>query len=148
MEEVRRLRRNVKKLQRKCHARPLQDNCGRMGKKLEKGIIIAYTYLHQEKKVPRATKKQVKNMGKDKCNNSSVHVDCANNVSISFKNRKRRGNKICYKCKKKGHMIASCPHMENQSLASPNMTNIKKENEKQMPSNTGTAFAIVVKRPS
>jgi hypothetical protein len=38
--------------------------------------------------------------------------------------------------------------MENQSLASPNMTNIKKENEKQMPSNTGTAFAIVVKRPS
>lgn len=130
MEEVGRLRRNVKKLQKKCHARPLQDNRGHIGKKLEKGIIIAYTYLHQEKKVPRATKKQVKNMSKDICSNS------------------RRRNKICYKCKKKGYMIASCPHMENQSLASPNMTNIKKENEKQMASNTGTAFAIVVKRPS
>jgi hypothetical protein len=29
-------------------------------------------------------------------------------------------------------MIASCPLMENQSLASPKMTNIKKDNENKM----------------
>jgi hypothetical protein len=54
-----------------------------MVKKLEMGRIVACMKLHQGKKVLRATKKQRKNMSKDEANNSSVRVDCTNNVSMT-----------------------------------------------------------------
>jgi hypothetical protein len=149
MNNIGRLRRNVKKLQTKCHAQPSQDIYGCMVKKLEKGRNVPCTKILQ-KQVPRETKKQASNLNKDKDIISSVDFDCTNNMSMSPKNRK----KICFKCKERGHVIASCPHMDyrgvrrcfgcterdhmisscphmkNQDRASPKTTNIKKENGK------------------
>jgi hypothetical protein len=128
--EVKRLRRNVKKLRKKCHTRPPQDIHEHVVKKLEKGENEVCTKLHQEH-VPRATKNQANNTKDDKGNNQISHVICANNISMFSKNCKRSRNKRCFGCKEKCHFIASCPHMENKIHAAPRMTSNK--NKKQMP---------------
>lgn len=46
---------------------------------------------------------------------------------------KNRGIRRCFRCKEKGHEIASCPHIDNQDLVSLKMTINKSENKKQMP---------------
>jgi hypothetical protein len=93
-----------------------------MVNKLEKGETIACTKMYKKKNVPGAIKKQENDMDKDKCKNSILHVVCTNNVFMSSKRRKRRINGRCFGCKEKDNFIASCPHMENMSLASLQMT--------------------------
>jgi hypothetical protein len=97
-------------------------------KKLEKGETVACTKL-QQKQLPRATKNQANNMNKYKGTNSFSHVVCTDNVSMSSKSKKRRRNERCFRCKDKGHFIASRPHMENKGLASPRMIDNKMSKE-------------------
>jgi hypothetical protein len=132
-----------------CHAQPPRDVHGRMLKKLEKGKTKACTKLHH-KDVPGATtKKTPNNMNKSKGNKSSVHV-------VTSKGKRRMRNERCFRCNKKGHFIASCPHinsedgvrryfgcneddhviiscphMKNQESTSPGMTFTKEENKQR-----------------
>lgn len=83
-----RLNKKAKQLGRRCHAHAPQDIHGCMVKKLEKGRNVPCTKLLQ-KQVPRATKKQASNLNKEKDIISSVDFNCANNMSMSPKNRKK-----------------------------------------------------------
>jgi hypothetical protein len=46
--------------------------------------------------------------GKDSIN----HVVCTDLLSMSFKYKKGKGKRKCFKCKKLGHLIASCPYKD------------------------------------
>jgi hypothetical protein len=92
--------------------------------------------------------------GKDSIN----HVVCTDFLSMSFKYKKGKGKRRCFKCKKLGHLIASClykdrnegtrscfgcnnkdhtitscPVMKNQGCASSKVT-LTKENDTQQAS--------------
>jgi hypothetical protein len=86
-DRINRLNKKAKQPRRRRHAQPPQDIHGRMVKMLKKGETIACARLHQTH-VPGATK-ETSNLNKDKGNKSSFHVVCTNNVSMTFKNRKR-----------------------------------------------------------
>jgi hypothetical protein len=132
-EEVGRLRRSVRQLRRKCYAQPSQDNRENMVKKLEKGTIVASTKPYQKRKqVPRANKKQEKDMSKIQGNKFMVHDKCSNNASMCFnKEKSKRSNMRCYGCKEKGHEIGSCPHMKIKSFAPSTNMSLDKEVKKQ-----------------
>jgi hypothetical protein len=84
---LRTLSRKIKKLRIRRHAQHPQDILGRMVKKLKKGETVACVKLHQ-KLVLGATKQRSNGMNKEKGKNSIVHAFCANNVSMSPKNKK------------------------------------------------------------
>ena len=97
-------------------------------------------------------------MKKEKGKDSINHVVCTDLLSMSFKYKKGKGKRRCFKCKKLGHLIASCPYkdknegtrscfgcnnkdhtitscqvMKYQGCASSKMT-LSKENDKQQAS--------------
>jgi hypothetical protein len=119
----------AKQLRRRHIAQLPQDIHGLVLKELEKGQTKACVKLHK-KRVPKSTNEAI-NMNKEKGKNTISHVVCANNVSMSSKGKRWRRNRRCFRCKEKGYFIASCPHMEYKSLASPRMTFIKKESKQQ-----------------
>jgi hypothetical protein len=141
-----------RQLRRRRHARLPQDIYENVVKKLEEGETAARVKLHK-KEVPKAI-----NMKQEKGNESTSHVVCTNNLSVSSKSKKRRGKQRCFNCKALGHLIASCsykdkdkgtrrcfgcnnkdhmitscPIMWNQRRASSKM-NLSKESNKQQAS--------------
>ena len=145
-----------RQLRRRCLARLPQDIYEHVVKKLEEGETAARVKLHK-KDVPKAINEEI-NMNKEKGKNSISHVVCTNHLSMSFKHKKGRGKRRCFKCKEIGHLIASCPYkdkdegtrscfgcnnkdhfitscpvMKNQGCASSKMT-LSKENDKQQAS--------------
>jgi hypothetical protein len=145
-----------RQLRRRRIAQLSQDIHGRVVKKLEKGKTTASAKLHK-KDVPKAINEEI-NMNKEKGKNSISHVFCTDLFSMSSKSKKRRGKRKCFKCKKLGHLIASCPFkdknegtrscfgcnskdhmitscpvMKNQVCASSKET-LTKENDKQQAS--------------
>jgi hypothetical protein len=95
-----------RQLRRRRHARLPQDIYENVVKKLEEGETAARVKLHK-KEVPKAI-----NMKQEKGNDSTSHVVCTNNLSVSSKSKKRRGKQRCFKCKALGHLIASCPYKD------------------------------------
>jgi hypothetical protein len=82
-------------------------------KKLEKGTIIVCT-----KPLQKNARLSKKDMSKTQGEKINAHTICSNNVPMCFnKERSKRSDKRCYRCKEKGHEISSCPHMKNQDLA-------------------------------
>jgi hypothetical protein len=145
-----------RQLRRRCLARLPQDIYEHVVKKLEEGETAARVKLH-EKDVPKAINKEI-NMNKEKGKNSINHVVCTDHLSMSFKYKKGKEKRRCFKCKKLGHLIASCPYqdknegtrscfgcnnqdhtitscpvMKNQGCASSKVT-LTKENDKQQAS--------------
>jgi hypothetical protein len=145
-----------RQLRRRRLAQLSQDIHGRVVKKLEKGKTTASVKLNK-KNVPKAINEEI-NMNEEKGKNSISHVVCTNHLSMSFKHKKGRGKRRCFKCKEIGHLIASCPYkykdegtrscfgcnnkdhiitscpiMKNQGCASSKMT-LTKENDKQQAS--------------
>jgi hypothetical protein len=63
-----------------------------------------------------------KKMTHVKCSNLGHNASmCSNNVddqATLLKNKTRRSKRKCYGCNEKGHEIASCPSMKDESLAS------------------------------
>jgi hypothetical protein len=146
-------------LRRRRHAQLPQDICENVVKKLEEGETAARVKL-LEKDVPKAISEAI-NMIQEKGNDSISRVGCTNHLSMSSKSKKRRGKRRCFKCKKLGHLIASCPYkdkdegtrscfgcnskdhmitscpiMKNQGCASSKMT-LTKKNDKQQASCQG-----------
>jgi hypothetical protein len=97
-----------RQLRRRRIAQLSQDIHGRMVKKLEKGKTAASVELHK-KIVP---KDEEINMSLEKGKDSFNHVFCTDLFSMSSKSKKRRGKRRCFKCKKSGHLIASCPYKD------------------------------------
>jgi hypothetical protein len=97
-----------RQLRRRCHAQLPQDIYEHVVKKLEEGETAARVKL-LEKDVPKAISEAI-NIRQEKGNNSISHVVCTNNLSMSSKNKKRKGKRRCFKCNKLGHLIASCPY--------------------------------------
>jgi hypothetical protein len=145
-----------RQLRRRRIAQLSQDIHGRVVKKLEKGRTAASVKLHK-KDVPKAINEEI-NMNKEKGKNSISHAVCTDHLSMSLKHKKGRGKRRCFKCKKLGHLIASCPYkdknegtrscfgcnnkdhmitscpvMKNQEWASSKVTHTK-ENDKQQAS--------------
>jgi hypothetical protein len=144
----------TKQLRRRRIAQPSQDIHGCVVKKLETGETVASVKLHK-KYVPK-TKNEEINMNKEKGKDSISHVVCTDHLSMSSKNKKRKGKRRCFKCNKSGHLIASCPYndkdegmrrcfrcndkdhmitscplMKNQARATSGMTPTKKEDKQQ-----------------
>ena len=106
----RKLRGNKKQrqLRRRHIAQLSQDIHGRVVKKLEKGKTAASVELHK-KTVP---KDEEINMSLEKGKGLFNHVVCTDLFSMSSKSKKRREKRRCFKCKKLGHLIASCPYKD------------------------------------
>jgi hypothetical protein len=112
-EENERLRRSLTQLKGKCHAQPSQDNRDSLVKKLEKGTTVVCT-----KPLQKNTKLSKKGMSKIQGEKINAHTIFSNNVPMCFdKERSKRSDSRCYRCKEKGHEIGSCPHMKNHDLA-------------------------------
>jgi hypothetical protein len=79
-------------------------------KKLEEGETATRVKL-LEKDVPKAISEAI-NKKQEKSNDSISHVICTNNLSMSSKSKKRRGKRRCFKCKRLGHLVASCPYKD------------------------------------
>jgi hypothetical protein len=88
--------------------RQLRRSHGRVVKKLEKGKTVASVKLNK-KNVP---KDEEINMSLEKGKDSFNHVFCTDLFSMSSKSKKRREKRRCFKCKKLGHLIASCPYKD------------------------------------
>jgi hypothetical protein len=99
-----------RQLRRRCIAQPSQDIHGRVVKKLEKGKTAASVKLHK-KDVP---KDEEINMSLEKGKDSINHVVCTDHLSMSSKDKKRKGKRGCFKCNKAGHLIASCPYNDKE----------------------------------
>ena len=97
-----------RQLRRRRIAQLSQDIHGRVVKKLEKGKTAASVELHK-KIVP---KDEEINMSLEKGKDLFNHVVCTDLFSMSSKSKKRRGKRRCFKCKKLGHLIASCPYKD------------------------------------
>jgi hypothetical protein len=95
-----------RQLRRRHFAQLSQDIHGRVVKKLEKGKTAASVKLNK-KSVP---KDEEINMSLEKGKDSINHVVCTDHLSMSFKHKKGRGKRRCFKCKEIGHLIASCPY--------------------------------------
>ena len=99
-----------RQLRRRRIAQLSQDIHGRVVKKLETGETAASVKLHK-KDVPKAINEEI-NMNKEKGKNSISHVVCTDHLSMSSKSKKGRGKRRCFKCKRLGHLIASCPYKD------------------------------------
>ena len=99
-----------RQLRRRRLARLPQDIYEHVVKKLEEGETAARVKL-LEKDVPKAISEAI-NKRQEKGNDSISHVICTNNLSMSSKSKKRRGKRRCFKCKRLGHLIASCPYKD------------------------------------
>jgi hypothetical protein len=99
-----------RQLRRRRLARLPQDVYKHVVKKLEEGETAARVKL-LEKDVPKAISEAI-NMRQEKGNDSVSHVICTNNLSMSSKSKKRRGKRRCFKCKRLGHLIASCSYKD------------------------------------
>jgi hypothetical protein len=97
-----------RQLRRRRLARLPQDIYEHMVKKPEEGKTAARVKL-LEKDVPKAISEEI-NMSLEKGKGSISHVVFTDHFSMSSKNKKRKGKRRCFKCKKSGHLIASCPY--------------------------------------
>jgi hypothetical protein len=140
-EENEMLRRSLTQLKGKCHAQPSQYNRDNMVKKLEKGTTVACT-----KPLQKNTKLSKKDMSKTQGEKINAHIIFSNNVAMCFnKERSKRSDRRCYRCKDKGHEIGSCLHMKNQDLARSRKMTIKRMEAKgKCIARTRTTFATIV----
>ena len=92
---------------------PSQDNCDDMVKKLEKGSNLT-TSAPQQGQSKRKSLVQVKksNMGQK---GSTSLMQPKNKTKPSRKEKQRAKTKACFKCKEKGHLIAECPVLQNET---------------------------------
>ena len=117
MNEVKRLKEQVIKLEGKEKMRPSQDNHDAMVKKLEKGSNITRSTLRQDQKSIKHKISRKKSLGHIKCYRCLEKGHYARNCQIKSdeeaqlsRNRKKLlENRICHGCKKIGHMVHCCP---------------------------------------
>jgi hypothetical protein len=114
-EENERLKMNLTQLKGKCIARPSQDNCDHMVKKLETGTTVACTTsLEENVKDLRIDKRKKQKM---KFNTSSKSLNLASTKGNIQGNDQAtlhtKINKKCSECFEEGHLIRSCPYIKN-----------------------------------
>ena len=97
--------------------RPSQDNRDSVVKKLEKGSNITRSTLQQDQKSIKHKISRKKSLGHIKCYRCLEKGHYARNCQIksdeeerlSRSQRKLPENRVCFGCRKKGHMIQCCP---------------------------------------
>jgi len=117
MNEVKRLKEQVIKLEGKEKVRPSQDNRDSVVKKLEKGSNITRLTLQQDQKSIKHKISRKKSLGHIKCYRCLEKRHYAKNCQIkpneeerlSRSQRKLPENRMCFGCRKKGHMTHCCP---------------------------------------
>src|SRR6185312_14366775 len=117
MHEVKRLKEQVIKLKGKEKVRPSQDNRDFVVKKLEKGSNITRSTLQQDQKSIKHKISRKKSLGHVKCYRCLEKGHYARNCQIksyeeerlSRNQRKLPENRVCFGCRKKGHMTQCCP---------------------------------------
>ena len=117
MNEVKRLKEQVIKLEGKEKVRPSQDNRDSVVKKLEKGSNITRSTLQQDQKSIKHKISRKKSLGHIKCYRCLEKGHYARNCQIksdeeerlSRSQRKLPENRVCFGCRKKGHMTQCCP---------------------------------------
>nr|ABA97497.1 hypothetical protein LOC_Os12g19580 [Oryza sativa Japonica Group] len=117
------------------NAQPSQDTRGNMVKKLERGSTVACTKFYQENnKSNNKIKGQIQSWIKTPitCFMSKkvghYALMCFNKIDDQAtlpKRRTRRSNRKCYGYNEKGHEVASCPHMKDDSVSSKKKLNSK-----------------------
>ena len=117
------------------NAQPSQDTRGNMVKKLERGSTVACTKFYQENnKSNNKIKGQIQSWIKTPitCFMSKkvghYALMCFNKIDDQAtlpKRRTRRSNRKCYGYNEKGHEVASCPHMKDDSVSSRKKLNSK-----------------------
>jgi len=111
--EVEELKIEMIKLKSKGQVQPSQDNRDDMVKKLEKGSNLT-TSAPQQGQSKRKSLVQVKksNMGQK---GSTRLMQPKNKTKPSRKEKQRAKTKACFKCKEKGHLIAVCYVLQNET---------------------------------
>jgi hypothetical protein len=144
-EENERLKMSLTQLKGKCTAQPSQDNRDHMVKKLETGSTVACTESleenvndlriskrkEQKKKISTSAKSlnRASMQGNIQGNNqATLHTKRSKKCSECFEKGHlirscpyiengliiNKDNKLCFKCSKKGHLIKSCPHLKQK----------------------------------
>ena len=117
MNEVKRLKEQVIKLKGKEKVRPSQDNRDSVVKKLEKGSNITRSTLQQDQKSIKHKISRKKSLGHIKCYRCLEKGHYARNCQIkpdeeerlSRSQRKLPENRMCFGCRKKGHITHCYP---------------------------------------
>jgi uncharacterized small protein (DUF1192 family) len=117
-EENERLRMSLTQLKGKCTAQPSQGNRGYMVKKLETGTTIACTKPLEEKvknlrNVKRKEQKKKINTSAKSLNHASMQGNIQGNDQATLHTKK---SKKCSECFEKGHLIRSCPYINENGL--------------------------------
>jgi uncharacterized small protein (DUF1192 family) len=146
-EENERLKMSLTQLKGKCTAQPSQDNRDHMVKKLETGSTVACTKSleenvkdlriakrkEQKKKINTSAKSlnRASMQGNIQGNNqATLHTKRSKNCSECFEKGHlirscpyiengliiNKDDKLCFKCSKKGHLIRSCPHLKQKGI--------------------------------
>jgi hypothetical protein len=142
-QEVEKLKRDLYVLKGESQVQPSQDNCDDVVKKLEKGSTVRSSTPQQHIKIIKG------NIQEKKTGHDTPHrpTKLKAQETISKKKRRSTRGRLCYICKKKGHLAADCtqgsctsqgrsdrPHRAvNPSLAST-MKNHRNEEKKAHPS--------------
>ena len=106
------------KLKGKDQVRPSQDNRDFVVKKLEKGSDITSSTFQQDHKSIKHKIPRKKSLGYIKCYRCLEKGHYARNYQIkpneeerlSRSQRKLSENRVCFGCRKKGHLVHCCPH--------------------------------------
>uniref|UniRef100_K3Y2R8 CCHC-type domain-containing protein n=1 Tax=Setaria italica TaxID=4555 RepID=K3Y2R8_SETIT len=117
MQEVERLKKELSELKGKSQVQPSQDNREIMVTKVEKGSTITYTAPQQQLKISKSKIQDKNKFEHVKCFNYSKIGNfasrCANKLkgkeTLSKRQKSLAKKKVCYGCKKKGHIVATYP---------------------------------------
>jgi hypothetical protein len=145
-EDNKRLKMGLTQLKGKCTAQPSQDNRDHMVKKLETGSTVACTKSLEEnvnnlRIAKRKEQKKKINTSAKSLNHASMqgNIQGNNQATLHTKRSKysecfekghlirscpyiengliiNKDDKLCFKCSKKGHLIKSCPHLKQKGI--------------------------------
>ncbi|RCV20895.1 hypothetical protein SETIT_4G094700v2 [Setaria italica] len=116
MQEVERIKKDLSKLKSKSQVQPSQDNCEIMVEKIEKGSTVTCS-APQHLKICKSKIQENNKFEHIKCFNCSKMENFASTYPAKLKGEETLSNRqrslarkrVCYGCKEKGHVIATCP---------------------------------------
>jgi hypothetical protein len=110
--EVEELKIEIIKLKSKGQVQPSQNICDDMVKKLEKGSNLT-TFAPQQGQAKRKSLVQLKKSNME--HKSTCSMESKNKKKPLRKKKQHARTRVCFKCKEKGHLIAVCHVLQNET---------------------------------